>query len=143
LGAIAERKRTLDVTAAKPAPSYARTEPAPVLADQFARVCTIVSAAYGLSADRLCTKGADPHTQLARSVAIALSRDMLAADLPSLAGHFGCADAEEAAGHCNLVAARASRACRFRITVQFLRGACVNALGLDAPPTSSVLESPL
>ncbi len=146
MGVIARYREASD----PPRPSQGDTPARPaavdtseVLNDRLSRIRYIVAGAYGRPFAQLCAKPADPHGQLARSVAIAIARDILSADLGALAAHFGCDDTEETAGHCNLVAARAARDCRLRITIQFLRGACVSALGLDEPPTSPIPESPL
>jgi hypothetical protein len=144
LGAIAERRRESQDTPEPRSkrPPHPSSGINPALHDQFSRIRYIVAGAYGVDFRHLCARSPDDRTQLARSVAVALARDTQSAGLNELAAHFGCRDAEEAAAHCNLVARRAERECRFRITVQFLRGACVAALGLDQP-TSPIAESPV
>lgn len=44
-----------------------------------------------------------PDRDLARSTSIAIARRLLGTKLEVLAEHFGCKDAEEAAGHCNRI----------------------------------------
>src|SRR5579859_516511 len=68
--------------------------------------------------------------QLARMVAVALSRDLLLPTLERLAHHFG-SDAEAMAACCNRVAELAERDAKFRSTVEFLRGAATSLLGYD------------
>lgn len=98
--------------------------------DRLSRIRYLVAGAYAVAFDDLRARPrANATVALARSAAIAIARDVLLADLTALARHFGCRDAEEAAGHCNLIAARAERDDRFRITHRFLKAACARAVG--------------
>jgi chromosomal replication initiation ATPase DnaA len=98
--------------------------------DRLSRIRYLVAGAYAVGYDDLRARPrADATAALARSAAIAIARDVLLADLTALARHFGCRDAEEAAGHCNLIAAKTERDGRFRITHRFLKAACARAVG--------------
>ena len=99
--------------------------------DQFGRIRYMVANAFGVPPPSLSSPPSRAAANLARSLAIALSRSILAADLDLIAKYFGCADAEEAACHCNAVAMRAERDARFQITAEFAKAACAKVLGLD------------
>ncbi len=98
---------------------------------QLRRIAHLCAHSWGVpqkSIERFPCEGEIP--QLARTVAIALSRELLFTRLERLDLHFG-SDAEAIAAACNRVDERAERNGEFRTTLQFLRSACITALALD------------
>lgn len=99
--------------------------------DRLFRIRYLVASAYGIGHDALVSPPASVKAALARSLAIAVARDILLTELSVLARHFGCSGPAEAAQHCNLVARRSENDPRFAATATFTRATCAAALGLD------------
>ena len=121
----------------KPSDPHAHVEPDRVGRDRvlendrLSRIRYLIASAYGVGADELASPPSSVKAALARSLAIAVARDILATDLAALAGHFGCSGAAEAAEHCNRIARRSQADHRLAIMATFARASCAVALGLD------------
>jgi len=99
--------------------------------DRLFRIRYLVAHAYGVRPGVLTSLPPSVKAALARSLAIAVARDILCTDLRVLARHFGCAGPAEAAEHCNLIARRIDNDSRLATTVTFAKASCAVALGLD------------
>jgi hypothetical protein len=126
LSAVAQTIRPQDL--ASPGESEHR---AALEQDRLFRIRYLVAGAYGVGHDALVSPPPSVKAALARSLAIAVARDILCTDLRVLARHFGCAGPAEAAEHCNLVARRIKNDHRFSTTATFAKASCAVALGLD------------
>jgi chromosomal replication initiation ATPase DnaA len=98
--------------------------------DRIGRLAFLAAHAYGLTlADIRNRPRFHPEATLARMVAIALARDLLAASLTNLVAFFG-EDEMAMAAACNRVAERAERAPAFATTLMFLKSGGAAILGL-------------
>ena len=127
MSGLAERVRPPEI-----APSTVpETERAALEQDRLFRIRYLVAHAYGVRPDLLTSPPPSVKAAHARSVAIAVARDILCTDLRALARHFGCAGPAEAAEHCNLIARRIDNDSRLATTITFAKASCAVALGLD------------
>ena len=99
--------------------------------DRLFRIRYLIASAYGVGPDELTSPPSSVKAALARSLAIAVARDILSTDLAALARHFGCSGAAEAVEHCNRIARRSEGDYRVAIMTTFARASCAVALGLD------------
>jgi chromosomal replication initiation ATPase DnaA len=100
--------------------------------DRLFRIRYLIGSAYGVGHDELISRPSSVKAALARSLAIAVARDILSTDLAALARHFGCTGPSEAAEHCNRIARRFENDHRFAAMTTFARATCAAALGLDS-----------
>jgi hypothetical protein len=101
---------------------------------RIARLCATATPAAFDFRDILENRIASDLGRLYRSIAIALSRDILHLDLLTIAHAFSCRDAEEVAAHCNRVHERAAREPSFGQALSLLKSACGQALfPMEAP----------
>lgn len=112
-------------------PSTPQTSEAALEKDRLFRIRYLIASAYGVGHDELASPPSSVKAALARSLAIAVARDILATDLSVLARHFGCTGPSEAAEHCNLIARRIENDHRLGTTATFAKSTCAAALGLD------------
>ncbi len=111
-----------------------KKHPRPALdVDRIGRIAFLAAHAYGLSLKDIRVRPRfHPEAMLARMVAIALARDVLATPLAALADFFGEDEAAMAAA-CNRVAERAARTQSFATTLMFLKSGASSMLGLALP----------
>ncbi len=99
--------------------------------DRLFRIRYLIAGIYGIRHDKLVSPPSSVKAALARSLAIAVARDILCTDLGALARHFGCTGAAEAAEHCNLIARRIENDHRFAALTTFAKASCAAILGFD------------
>src|SRR5215472_10227013 len=99
--------------------------------DRLFRIRYLIANSYGVGHDELTSSPSSVRSALARSLAIAVARDILCTDLGALAGHFGCSGPTEVAEHCNRIARRSDNDHRFAAAMTFAKASCAVALGLD------------
>ena len=101
--------------------------------DRVGRIAFLAAHAYGLTLKDIRTRPRfHPEATLARMVAIALARDLLATPLAALAEFFSEDEAAMAAA-CNRVAERAARTPAFATTLMFLKSGAISILGIGLP----------
>ncbi len=108
----------------------AQALPAPADTDRIGRIAFLAAHAWGLTLSDIRSRPRfHPEATLARMVAIALARDLLAAPLASLAAFFEEDEAAIAAA-CNRIAERAARSPSFATTLMFLKSGGAAILGI-------------
>ena len=118
-------------TAAVLAPLGLPADSEPLTEERVARIGYLVGNAYGLAPGKLRGPSSSAREQAARSLAIAIARSLLLADLSLLARAFGLSGAEEAAAHCNAVARRAAADRRFATVAALISRTCAQVLRLE------------
>ncbi len=108
--------------------------------EQLNLIQRAVAHCYAVTPALLRFKGPDEKSQLARSVAIYLSRDILLTDLTILEGFFGCEPHESAAAHCNRVAERIALSRETAATIRNLKSYCVVLVVSDATTLAAVSQ---
>src|SRR5215469_10750573 len=105
--------QAIDLRGADPTGTAEAAHRAAVEKDVLFRIRYLIASAYGVRYDELTSRPSSMRAALARSLAIAVARDILCTELSILARHFGCSSPVEAAEHCNLIARRTENDHRF------------------------------